>query len=64
MKSRALSGITPKRSEFDAVVGTGEAENYFPAATRAGIRVLVVTNTLLNLWDLIKARMAARRGVG
>ena len=62
MKTR-LSTITPKRSEFDAVVGASEADTYLPAATRSGVRMMVATNLLLNVWDAIQARVRARKGL-
>lgn len=56
----AIASRTPSRSQFDAVCDS--AEDYVPAATRAGLRVFLVSHLALSLWGAVSVRLAKRRG--
>lgn len=57
----AISSNTPTRAEFDAVVRAAAWDDFLPASSRAGLRVLVLCNVLLNAWDFAVAKLRSRR---
>lgn len=51
---------TPSKSQFDAVCN--QAEDFIPASTRAGLRVFLASNLVLNLWDVVSEKLSKRKG--
>ncbi|KAI5782685.1 hypothetical protein EDC01DRAFT_619240 [Geopyxis carbonaria] len=58
---RAVKSLVPTRGEFEAVANAPDLDDYFPAATRAGVRMLVLGNVVLNVWDLVTVRRKRQR---
>lgn len=56
----SIAANTPTRAEFDAVVRAATWDDFLPASSRAGLRVLVLCNVLLNTWDFAVARLRSR----
>lgn len=51
----------PSRTEFESAQAEGDADDYLPAASRAGLRALVVGHTLLTVGEKIGEKVAERR---
>lgn len=56
----SIASQTPSKSQFEAVCSS--VEDYVPASTRAGLRVFLASNLVLNLWDAVSERLAKRGG--
>ena len=55
----AVSKSTPTRAEFDAVART--LDDFVPASFRAGVRMFVLGNVLLNLFNYSVGRLRSQR---
>lgn len=52
---------TPTRAEFDAVVKSATWDDFLPASSRAGLRMFVVYNILLNGFEYTSGRIRSRK---
>ncbi|PWW75362.1 hypothetical protein C7212DRAFT_297275, partial [Tuber magnatum] len=59
-----LRAATPSKAQFDAVCYEPGGDDYLPAASRAGLRVFLLSNVALNSWDVVVGRLARRRRKG
>ncbi|KAG0138702.1 hypothetical protein HOY82DRAFT_544594 [Tuber indicum] len=59
-----LRAATPSKTQFDAVCYESGRDDSLPATSRAGLRVFLLSNVVLNLWDVGAGRLARRRRKG
>ncbi|KAA8896075.1 hypothetical protein FN846DRAFT_966534 [Sphaerosporella brunnea] len=57
----SIASNTPTRAEFDAVVKAATWDDFLPASSRAGLRMLLLCNVLLNSFQYIVGRLRSRK---
>ena len=60
----SLRAAAPSKAQFDAVCYEPGRDDYLPAASRAGLRVFLLTYIVLNSWDIVVGRLAKGRRKG
>jgi len=60
----SLRAATPSKAQFDAVCFEPGRDDYLPAASRAGLRVFLLTYIVLNSWDTVVGRLTKGRRKG
>jgi len=57
----SIASNTPTRAEFDAVVKAATWDDFLPASSRAGLRMLLLCNFLLNGFEYAAGRLRSRK---
>ena len=56
----AIRSLAPSNKQYDTVCNPPGTDDYIPSATRAGIRVFLLSNVSLNLLEAVAARLSKR----
>jgi hypothetical protein len=57
----SIAANTPTRAEFDAVVKAATWDDFLPASSRAGLRMFLLCNVMLNWSEYIAGRLRSRK---